>query len=233
MKDKVRIILAGLLVVVIAGAFCWLLGTDQGRQYLDRERLHEMGRQFYGWVGQHPLRAPAAFVFLYFVLAILALPLWWLQILGGYGFGLYAGVFWCQIASSVAAPVTIALSRTLLGRWFLAKAETNRARVVAVAEKLGHNGLLVVMAVRLMHINPFGLSNYAMGLTRIRAREAFIGTLLGNIPAVAFYVGIGAGYKPWKNWHFTGGLALVNILLLIPLALRYYKPQWFQRIGLE
>jgi uncharacterized membrane protein YdjX (TVP38/TMEM64 family) len=105
--------------------------------------------------------------------------------------------------------------------------------VAALAEKLGHNGFLVVMAVRLMHINPFGLSNYAMGLTRIRAREAAIGTLLGNIPAVAFYVGVGGGYRPWKNWHFTGGLVLVNILLLIPLALRYYKPQWFRRIGLE
>ena len=128
MRDRVRIILAVLLAVVIAGAFYWLLGTDQGRQYLDRQRLHEMGLRFDQWVRLHPLRAPAAFVGVYFLLAVLAMPLWWLQILGGYGFGLYLGVLWCQIASAIAAPATIGMSRTLLGKVFLAKAESRRAR---------------------------------------------------------------------------------------------------------
>jgi uncharacterized membrane protein YdjX (TVP38/TMEM64 family) len=228
-----RIILIVLLAATITAAFYWLLATDQGRQYLDRQSLHADGLRFYGWVQQHPLRAPAAFVCLYFLLAILALPLWWLQILGGYGFGIYLGVLWCQIASTFAAPATLGLSNTLLGKWFRAKIESRRARLALLDEKLGHNGLLVVMAVRLMHVNPFGLSNYAMGLTRIRPRQAAIGTLLGNIPAVAFYVGVGAGLRPWKNWAFIAALASINILLLIPLALRYYKPQWFRKIGLE
>ncbi len=98
---------------------------------------------------------------------------------------------------------------------------------------MGHNGLLIVMAARLMHFIPFGVSNYLFGISRITLMDVVLGTVLGNAPAIAFYVAIGAGIHPFRNWRFMVGLTITNLILLVPVILRYWRPQWFKRIGVE
>jgi uncharacterized membrane protein YdjX (TVP38/TMEM64 family) len=80
---------------------------------------------------------------------------------------------------------------------------------------------------------PFGLSNYLFGLTRITIMDVVLGTMGGGLPAVAFYVALGVGRHLLRDWRFWTTLGAVNIVLLVPLALRYIKPQWFKRIGVE
>ena len=70
--------------------------------------------------------------------------------------------------------------------------EAKHTRLRALDEKMGHNGLLIVMASRLMHFLPFGVSNYLFGITRITLMDVILGTFLGNAPAIAFYVAVGA-----------------------------------------
>jgi uncharacterized membrane protein YdjX (TVP38/TMEM64 family) len=233
MRDRVRAFLLSLLICLIVGAFFWLFFTRQGKQNLDREHLRHVGEYLRHWVHAHPAKAITGFVALYVALAILALPLWWLQIVGGCGFGLVMGVVWSQCGAVIAATFTVAMSHELAGEWFEKKIECRRAKLHEIDRKLGHNGLLVVMAVRLMHVIPFGLSNYAFGLIHIRPRSAAIGTLLGGMPAVALYAAVGAGYQPWTNWGFDAVLVGTNLLLTVPLALRYLKPELFERIGVE
>jgi uncharacterized membrane protein YdjX (TVP38/TMEM64 family) len=84
-----------------------------------------------------------------------------------------------------------------------------------------------------MHFIPFGVSNFLFGLSRITLVDVFVGTILGNAPAIAFYVAVGAGLHPLRNWRFMVALAVTNVLLLVPVALRYWKPQWFRRFGVE
>ena len=125
------------------------------------------------------------------------------------------------------------VSRLVVGEWFHSKVEARRARLREIDERLGHNGFLVVMATRLMHFVPFGAANYLFGLSRISLIDVVLGTLLGNIPAIAFYVAVGSGIHPLRNWRFMAGLAAVNVVLLVPVALRYWKPEWFRKIGVE
>jgi uncharacterized membrane protein YdjX (TVP38/TMEM64 family) len=232
-KDIARLLVLIILGLTIASAALWIFCTPQGQKYLDPNELRKIGHRFHDWVRGHPIVAPLAYSALYFVLALLALPVWWLQILAGYGFGIFFGTLWTQIGAAAGAAVTVELAHVLAGDWVQYKVEARRARLAELDRRLGHNGFLVVMACRLSHAIPFGLSNYAFGLTRIRAREAALGTFLGNIPAAAVYVAVGAGYHPWSNWRFLGVVAGIELLLLIPLGLRYFKPQWFHRIGLE
>jgi uncharacterized membrane protein YdjX (TVP38/TMEM64 family) len=89
------------------------------------------------------------------------------------------------------------------------------------------------MAIRLMHVLPFGLSYYALGLFRISLIDAAVGTLLGGIPSVAFYVLLGNNPHLLENWRYVVGLAALNVVLMIPVALRYLIPEWFKRIGVE
>jgi len=228
-----RLVLGLLLAAAIIAAAVWLFGTQEGNQYLDPKNIHHLGRRFRDWVQGHPLSAPAAYVALYILLGILALPVWWLQIIAGRGFGLWIALALTQLAATVAAALAVAISHYLVGDWLRVELASRRARLMELDEKLGHHGLLVVMAVRLVHVMPFSLSNYAFGLTQIRPRQAALGTLLGNVPTAAFYISIGAGVHPWRNWHFMLALAVVNAILIIPLALRYYRPQWFKKLGIE
>ena len=92
---------------------------------------------------------------------------------------------------------------------------------------------MVVMAARLTHVIPFGISNYVFGLTRINWVEVLLGTAMGNVPMIALYTAIGAGWHPLSDWRFMTALAVLNVLLLVPIAVRYWKPGAFKKLGVE
>jgi uncharacterized membrane protein YdjX (TVP38/TMEM64 family) len=221
-----RVALLLLLLVLAIIAWYIVFKTPFGEQLRERHAVN-------AWVRQHRLIAPAILVTLYVILAVLMLPVWWLQALAGYCLGLFWGIVWCEMGAVIGATLSLILSRWLVGQWFRQRYESRMAKLHAFNEKLGHNGLLVVMGVRLCHMLPFGLSNYLFGLTRITIMDVVLGTLGGGLPAVAFYVALGVGRHLLRDWRFWTTLGAVNILLLVPLALRYIKPQWFKRIGVE
>jgi uncharacterized membrane protein YdjX (TVP38/TMEM64 family) len=228
-------VLRGAALVLLGGlaavAVWFLFATPTGRAARDDPR--HAAANVRGIVQYYPVGSASALVGAYLTLAILCLPVWWLQIFAGVAFGLWTGGGLCLAASAASAAVTAALADWFAGDWFHARIESKRDRLRWLDETLGHNGLLVVMAVRLTHVVPFGLSNVALGLSRVSTRDVLLGTLLGNVPAVAVYVGLGAGYHPLTNWRFDSTVGLINVTLLVPLALRYAKPGWFSRIGIE
>jgi uncharacterized membrane protein YdjX (TVP38/TMEM64 family) len=226
-----RLLLLALLLALIAAAVYVLFFTDFGHRL--RGDPHQVGRDFRGLVDRHPVAAPAIFLAAYTMTAVCLLPVWWLQILAGIAYGLYLGVAWSLAGAVLGATCSFLISRTLLEDWVHNSFEARHARLREIDEKLGHNGLLVVMACRLMHFLPFGVSNYLFGLTRITFPDVLLGTLLGNIPAITAYVAGGAGLEPWKSWRFILCLTALNVILLVPIALRYWKPDWFKRIGVE
>ena len=63
-----------------------------------------------------------------------------------------------------------------------------------------------MFAIRLLPIIPYGIVNFAAGLTSIKFKDYFIGTLLGTLPGVLPFVMMGAG---------IGELSRGNILPLI------------------
>jgi uncharacterized membrane protein YdjX (TVP38/TMEM64 family) len=182
---------------------------------------------------RHPLSAPLLYIGVYLLFAVLALPVWWLQILAGVAFGLWFGTLWSVIAATIGSAITVEFSRVVAGDWFHTRVEPRLQRLRQLEQTLGHNGFLVVMTARLIHVLPLGLCNYAFGLIRMPMADVILGTFLGSIPAVSFYVGEGAGYHPWRNGTFMIVVAGINLLLLLPLLLRYLRPQWFRKIGVE
>src|SRR5206468_9816968 len=90
-----------------------------------------------------------------------------------------------------------------------------------LSERLGHRGLLVVIAARVCYIVPYGLSNYLFGLTHIRARDAALGSIIGGLPISAGYVAVGARPVLLADWRFWTAVGGINLLLLGPVAVRY------------
>lgn len=230
-KTFSRLLLLLVLLALMAGVLYVLFYTPTGQRL--REDPRKLHPEFGHWVGTHRVIAPAAFVLLFVVASVCLLPVWWLQILAGYGFGLWMGIAWSLAGAVAGACCSFMVSRTLLADYIHRKFEARHAKLRELDEKMGHNGLMIVMAARLMHFLPFGISNYLFGMTRIKLIEVVVGTLLGNIPAIALYVAGGAGMRPNRDWRFLAIIASLNVLLLIPIILRYVKPEWFKKIGVE
>jgi uncharacterized membrane protein YdjX (TVP38/TMEM64 family) len=226
-----RMLLLLFLLCLIAAAIYGLFFTSAGEQL--RDDPHRAGKHFSDWVQRHRLIAPAILLLLYMVFTLALMPVWWLQILAGYGFGLWFGIIYSLIGATLSAIASFLMSRTLLADYVHRRFEARHAKLRELDEKMGHNGLLIVMASRLMHFLPFGISNYLFGISRITLMDVVLGTFLGNAPAIAFYVAVGAGVHPFRNWRFMVGLTIANLILLVPVVLRYWRPQWFKRIGVE
>lgn len=186
-----------------------------------------------GLVGRWPALAPLIFVTAYVLVGTLALPVFWLQVLAGYSFGIVWGVIWCQLGSCISGVLSMEISHWLVSEEQQQKAAGYKDRVQALSERLGHNGLLVVSALRLVYVAPFGVTNYLLGLFNISRIDMVLGTILGGTMAKMINVAIGVNPHMLYDPKYIATLVGVNALLLLPLALRYWRPEWFKRIGVE
>jgi uncharacterized membrane protein YdjX (TVP38/TMEM64 family) len=210
---------AGLAMIGLIAAAAWMLFfTSRGQLLVKNPRA--LGQDVSGFVEEHPITAPVAYVAAYVVLGALALPVWWLQLLSGMAFGLPMGVIYSEIAATISALLAARFSHWLAADWFH-RVEDHMQKLKSLDETFGKNGLLVVMAVRLCHVLPFGLSNYAFGLTTMRASDIALGTVMGGLPAITVYVAMGTGGRPLTDWRFVTGLVFINAMLLVPLGVKY------------
>jgi uncharacterized membrane protein YdjX (TVP38/TMEM64 family) len=225
-------VLTSLLLIALLAVALWVLfRTDAGGRI--RSDPRNFARETRDLAVAHPVKTPLVYLALYTTLAVLALPIWWLQILGGVGLGIYEGTFVSLLGSTLATGIAVALSRWIAADWFHQRIETKLDRLRKLDEALGHNGLFFVVTVRLIPLLPFGLFNYALGLSQISFLDALLGTFLGATPVIALHVGVGAGYDPLRDWTFDLVLTSITLILLLPLILRYLKPEWFRKIGVE
>jgi uncharacterized membrane protein YdjX (TVP38/TMEM64 family) len=86
-------------------------------------------------------------------------------------------------------------------------------------------GLFYMFAVRLQPIIPYGLVNFAAGLTSVRFRDYLLGTILGTVPGVLPFVMLGSyGLRALRTGDF---LPLIGALLLAAIlvggATWYYR----------
>ena len=216
-----------ILLLCLAGAVGYVFfATPLGHQLRDRKIVH-------GWVADHRTIAPLILISVYILFGSTMMPVWWIQLSAGYCFGLWWGLLWCEIGAVIAAVLSLTISRWMLGEWFHRRYENRMVKLRKFDEALGHNGLLVVMTVRLAHVLPFCISNYLFGITTITTIDVAIGTLFGGSIAISFYVALGVGRHVLSDWRYWTIASILNLVLLVPLILRYLFPAWFKKIGIE
>lgn len=220
---KLRLVVLGVLTLLTIAASIWLFGTEQGRQFLDRERLTGIGESARQWVQSNWISFLLLFIAAYIVCAVLLLPVWWLQVIAGFAFGLFTGLGCVMLGSTAGALATAVVSAWLgedfVRSWVIGDGKAAR-RLKRAIDVLGRNGLLVVFVCRLSYPVPYGVSNYLFGLTGIRYRDIAIGTAFGGIPVYAGWVAAGARPEWVTRWEFWAIVVGVNLTLLIPLIIR-------------
>lgn len=219
-SGRIRLIALLLLAAAVIAASVWLFGTEHGRQHLSKEYLYSLGKAAQGWTDRNPFITISLFILAYTVCAILLLPVWWLQMLAGFAFDLWAGLALAMAGSTCGALVTAYVSRWLGEEWVHArivgkgKGAQRLRKIIEVADR---NGLLVVFISRLSYPIPYGVSNYLFGLLEIRRRDIALGTAVGGIPVYAGWVAAGARPHWLAYWQFWAIVIGVNLALLVPL----------------
>ncbi|NES80172.1 MAG: TVP38/TMEM64 family protein [Moorea sp. SIO2B7] len=181
---KSGILILTVICIIATGVGVYFLGG------IDQEQLQL-------WLEEAGIWAPIIYIILYTVGTILILPSTPLNLTGGAIFGSWLGTLWTSVAAIIAAVVAFAFTRTV-GREFIAQKLAGRWE--AIDAEMSQGGLFYMFAIRLLPIIPYGLVNFAAGLTSISFKDYIFGTILGTIPGILPFVMIGSsGLKAMKT----------------------------------
>jgi LPXTG-motif cell wall-anchored protein len=198
---KSGIFLVTVFCIVVTGLVVYLLGG------IDTAILQI-------WLKQAGIWAPIIYIILYTAATVLILPSTPLNLTGGAIFGPWWGTLWTSIAALIAAVVAFTFTRTV-GRKTISQKLAGRWQ--AMEAELHQGGLFYMFAIRLLPIIPYGLVNFAAGLTSIRFRDYLVGTILGTVPGVLPFVMLGSsGLQAVKTGNvlpLLGALGLTGLLI--------------------
>jgi uncharacterized membrane protein YdjX (TVP38/TMEM64 family) len=208
MKLKTGAILIFLVCAAATVLTFWYLGG------LDIDQLQAWLKQWGWW-------APALYVLLYIIATMLVLPSTALNLTGGALFGPWWGLFWTSVAAIAAAVIAFIFSRTV-GREAVAKRLAGRWQAMDVEVQRG--GKFYMFALRLLPAMPYGLVNFAAGLTSISFKDYFIGTTLGTVPGILPFVWLGSsGVRAVKTGDVWPLLAALSLLAMLVIGSTWYR----------
>lgn len=200
MKLKRNALLVLIFCVAVTAVGVYLLGGLEPDQVQD-------------WLARAGFWAPLLYILLYTLGTLLLLPSTPLNLSGGALFGVAWGTLWTTLAALLAAVVAFAFARTIGRDW---TARRFRGRWEAIDRELAQGGLYYMTAIRLLPLIPYGLVNFAAGLTSIRGRDYLLGTALGTVPGILPFVMMGAGLQALRQGNpllIAIGLGLTGILV--------------------
>lgn len=208
MNFKSSIFLITILCIIITGVSAYLLGG-----------INPVLLQ--AWLDQAGIWAPIIYITIYTIATILVLPSTVLNLTGGAIFGPWLGTLWTSIAAIIAAVVAFAFTRTV-GREIIAQKLAGRWQ--SMDAEISQGGLFYMFAIRLLPIIPYGLVNFAAGLTSIRFRDYLIGTILGTVPGVLPFVMLGSsGLQASKTGNIVPLVASLALIGLLVFGATWYR----------
>jgi uncharacterized membrane protein YdjX (TVP38/TMEM64 family) len=181
-------------------------------------------------IARNPV-APLAFLLLHIAASLFFVPRTLLAIAAGLVFGMWWGVLWAALGSVAGAVAGFLLSRYLYAGL---AGGADRTRFATLSRQAERGGWRMVAVARLVPIIPHSLTNYALGLTRVRFGAYALGSLLGQLPLTVAFVDLGAAGERALLGAANGradvllptliGLAALGLSLLFPLLLRRRQP---------
>jgi uncharacterized membrane protein YdjX (TVP38/TMEM64 family) len=213
----IKALFAGLWALVIAAA-----GWAWARSGIE---LVEVPELLDAWLSQFGVaRAALIYVVLYTVRPLVLFPATLLTVAAGMLFGPWLGILFTIIGENASANFAFHIARWL-GRSWIDDHEEGRMR--AWDAKIRENAMVSVLLMRLLYV-PFDAVNYGCGLTSMRQRDFFIGTLLGIMPALVSFVLLGgAGAAGVENRMLLFGSAVFFFIigLVVARVLKRVSPE--------
>lgn len=205
-----------MLALSAVGLFLWL---DLGR-FLTLESLKANSQLLLQYYSDHALLTVAAFMAIYIIQTILALPgATILSLAAGFLFGPLFGTIYAVTAASIGATISFLFTRYLFRDLVLRK---YGGKLEIINVELEERGINYLLFLRLVPVFPFFLINLAAGLTRLSLRAFMLGTFFGMIPGGFVYVNAGSSLTSINapgdiaTPRVLGSFALLGLLALAP-----------------
>ena len=139
------------------------------------------------WISSLGNAAPYAFIGLYILATILALPGSAITVGAGAIFGSFWGVVYVSVASTVGATLAFLIARYLaresVSHWLEGNPKFQR-----LDELTRKKGGVIVALTRLIPLFPFNLLNYGFGLTHVKFSTYVLCSWLCMLPGTVLYV---------------------------------------------
>ena len=157
--------------------------------------------------------APLVFLVAAAVLTVALFPRLFLSVAAGLAFGVVLGTVLSVVGTSIGAAAAYYVGRRA-GRQTVVEHEEVGGRLARADAWLGDHGFVSVLYSRLVPVSPFSLVNYVWGLSSVRFRDFFWGTLIGSIPTTAVLTALGHSLRDWNSplMLAAGGLTVLFAL---------------------
>lgn len=143
------------------------------------------------WIRAAGAAGAAVYAASYVAVTVFLLPTSALSAGAGFVYGPLWGTLLVSPVSVLAATIAFLLGRTAARGW-VARRVSVAPRFAAIDEAVGTNGFKIVLLLRLSPLFPFGLLNYALGLTRVRLRDYVLASFIGMLPITTLIVYLGS-----------------------------------------
>lgn len=171
--------------------------------------------------------APFIYVLLYVLMSGIFMPSIVFKVFAGTIFGVFMGIIWVSLASSISSLIKFLLARYFLQDKIHQKIQKNEGmrRLDALIERDGWKMLLLLRNVPVA--NSMFL-NYICGVTQMKVRDFVVASFIGRLPTTFLYVYLGylvgysSGIDGTNDTRVTFEWILLWIGLLASVALTYY-----------
>ena len=207
-NKKIFLFLLFIVSLVATGVAAFLMGG------ISPDRLQLLLNQTGVWT-------PLIYIAIYVLATVLILPSTALNLTAGAIFGLWWGTLWTSIAAILAAVVSFSFTRTV-GRDVVALKLGRNFR--EMDDRFQQGGIFYMFALSLLPIIPYGLVNFTAGLTSIKFRDYFLGTLLGTVPGILPFVMLGSfGLRAIQTGEILPLLGALSFIALLVVGATWYK----------
>ena len=165
--------------------------------------------------------APIVYIALFALLPVVFFPVAVLAVAGGLLFGLARGSVYTLIGAAINCALMFLLSRSF-----------GRARIQSLVEEKvspvwrqrlslasGRKGFLLLFVLRLIPAVPYGLINYAFGLSEMQFWPYLLASVIGIIPGTLVFINLGDKALEIGSPAFWLALALIAALFVVTLLL--------------
>ncbi len=213
MKTPRWLMLCGALVALSTTLFVWWYPGTIDFIVLALEWISDAG-----WQGA------AAYALVHLVCCLTLIPASIAESGGGYAYGLWWGWPLTTLISVGNATVAFVIGRYLI-KPLIGRHITRTLGFRALNDVVKRQGVYIVTLLRLSPVAPFNVISYGMGLTGVSLRDYMIGTWLGSIPTLFFFVYLGSTVASasdltdgattplWARW--TGVLITLMVTVLV------------------
>lgn len=198
------------LLIFGAGAAVFLISQNA-------DRLQELLRSAFEWVGRRGATAPLYFIAIYTLATFLLVPILFVNMAGGFLFGPVSGAFLVAFAALCSSGLCYLLSHYFLRHWMHGQIE-KKPWLRVIDKVIKSAGWKIVLLTRLAPVCPFIPLNFAYGTSKIRWWVFLSASFIGFLPGAFLYAYLGSAAGSWIGVEAPRTARLPGEWLLLSLS---------------